>query len=77
MYLDAIAQMKDGQMVLGDCASGGRRLDIEMLRRMTVNSRSDNCMECANRQPVMLCAVKLTKGSGCAAHSRVRATRTP
>ena len=45
MYLDAIAQMKDGQMVLGDCASGGRRLDIEMLRRMTVNSRSDNCMD--------------------------------
>ena len=45
MYLDAIARMKDGQMVLGDCASGGRRLDIEMLRRMTVNSRSDNCMD--------------------------------
>ena len=44
-YLHAIAGMKNGQMVLGDCASGGRRLDIEMLRRMTVNSRSDNCMD--------------------------------
>ena len=44
-YLDAIAGMKNGKMVLGNCASGGRRLDIEMLRRMTVNSRSDNCMD--------------------------------
>lgn len=40
-FLDALAQ-RHPNLILDNCASGGRRLDFEMMRRCTVLWRSDN-----------------------------------
>ena len=41
-YLDGLARRHPG-LILDNCASGGRRLDFEMMRRCVVLWRSDSC----------------------------------
>lgn len=41
-YLDALARRHPG-LILDNCASGGRRLDFEMMRRCVALWRSDSC----------------------------------
>jgi alpha-galactosidase len=41
-YLDELARRHPG-LILDNCASGGRRLDFEMMRRCVVLWRSDSC----------------------------------
>lgn len=43
-FLDALAQRNPG-LILDNCASGGRRLDFEMMRRCVALWRSDSCWD--------------------------------
>ncbi len=43
-FLDELARRHPG-LILDNCASGGRRLDFEMMRRCVVLWRSDNCWD--------------------------------
>lgn len=43
-YLDAL-QQRFPALIMDNCASGGRRLDFEMMRRMSTYWRSDSCWD--------------------------------
>ena len=43
-FLDALARRHPG-LIIDNCASGGRRLDVEMMRRSVTLWRSDNCWD--------------------------------
>ena len=46
-YLDALARSNPG-LIIDSCASGGRRIDFEMMRRSVLLWRSDSCWDDAS-----------------------------